>query len=209
MEGESWSVSIRDLASTFERRFRRVEVQLQMPGRHNVLNALAAAALAYENGLSAEQISAGLDSFPVCIAAGSGLACGQWRDGDRRLRPPSDGGDGRFGGVRRMFPTARVCASFSPHQASRTARLLDELAASLQNADKVLVAEIFGPARAIPNRGRSGGQSRPAGRRPWRRGVARPYCRRDRPNSGSPIGPRRRNGYARGWRCGENKWKVT
>ena len=32
---------------------------------------------------------------------------------------------------------------FQPHQASRTEVLLDELAESLQNADRVVVAEIF------------------------------------------------------------------
>ena len=35
-----------------------------MPGRHNVLNALAAAALAHESGVPAEQIAAGLEQFP-------------------------------------------------------------------------------------------------------------------------------------------------
>jgi UDP-N-acetylmuramate--alanine ligase len=42
---------------------------------------------------------------------------------------------------------------FQPHQASRTARLLDELAASLQNADKVLVAEIFRAREGDPQPG--------------------------------------------------------
>ena len=42
---------------------------------------------------------------------------------------------------------------FQPHQASRTARLLDEFAASLQNADKVLVAEIFRAREGDPQPG--------------------------------------------------------
>jgi UDP-N-acetylmuramate--alanine ligase len=36
-----------------------------------------------------------------------------------------------------------VWCVFQPHQASRTAHLLDELATSLQNADNLVVAEIF------------------------------------------------------------------
>ena len=52
-----------------------------------------------------------------------------------------------------MFPHARVWCVFQPHQASRTARLLDELAASLQNADKVLVAEIFRAREGDPQPG--------------------------------------------------------
>jgi UDP-N-acetylmuramate-alanine ligase len=45
--------------------------------------------------------------------------------------------------VRQMYPGRRVWCVFQPHQASRTARLLDELAVSLQNADRIAVAEIF------------------------------------------------------------------
>jgi UDP-N-acetylmuramate--alanine ligase len=45
--------------------------------------------------------------------------------------------------VRKMFPERRIVCVFQPHQASRTRGLLDELAASLHNADKAYVAEIF------------------------------------------------------------------
>ena len=40
-----------------------------------------------------------------------------------------------------------------PHQVSRTERLLDELAESLQNADRVLVAEIFRAREGRPRLG--------------------------------------------------------
>jgi UDP-N-acetylmuramate--alanine ligase len=42
-----------------------------------------------------------------------------------------------------MHPDRRVFCVFQPHQVSRTEHLLDELAASLQNADYVLVADVF------------------------------------------------------------------
>jgi UDP-N-acetylmuramate--alanine ligase len=45
-----------------------------------------------------------------------------------------------------MYPARRVCCVFEPHQASRTARLLDEFARSLHNADKIVVTQIV-PAR--------------------------------------------------------------
>ncbi len=48
-----------------------------------------------------------------------------------------------LGTLRRMFPGRQVWCVFQPHQVSRTERLLDELAQSLQNADRVLVAEIL------------------------------------------------------------------
>jgi UDP-N-acetylmuramate--alanine ligase len=127
-------------------------VELGVPGRHNVLNALAAAALASAVGAAPEQIGAGL---------------GRFRGLQRRLEVL-----GNFGGVvviddyahhptevsaslaavREMYPCRPLCCVFQPHQVSRTERLLDELAESLQNVERVVVAEIFrareGPVRA-------------------------------------------------------------
>jgi len=117
-------------------------VSLQVPGRHNVLNALAAAALAAESGVAAERIAEAL---------------GRFRGLHRRLETL-----GTFGGVlllddyahhptevaaslgtvRQMAPGRRLWCVFQPHQVSRTEHLLGELAESLQNADRVLVAEI-------------------------------------------------------------------
>ena len=55
--------------------------------------------------------------------------------------------------VGEMYPGRRVWCVFQPHQASRTAHLLDELAASLQNADRVFVAEIFRAREPSPRPG--------------------------------------------------------
>ena len=124
-----------------------------MPGEHNVLNALAAAALAYENGVSADQISAGLAEFPGLHRRLELL--GTWHGAtliDDYAHHPTEV-TAALTTVRRMFPRARVWCVFQPHQASRTARLLDELAASLQNADKVMVAEIFRAREGDPQPG--------------------------------------------------------
>jgi UDP-N-acetylmuramate--alanine ligase len=137
------------------RRFGRrlCEVQLPMPGEHNVLNALAAAALAYANGVSPEQISTGLESFPGLHRRLERLA--PWRGVtliDDYAHHPTEVA-AALAAVRLMAPHARVWCVFQPHQASRTARLLDQLAASLQNADKVLVAEIFRAREGDPQPG--------------------------------------------------------
>jgi len=119
------------------------EVQLQAPGRHNAENALAAAALAGEFGVPAGAIATGLARF-------SGLA--------RRLEPLGEldgmlylddyahhptAVSAALSTIRAMCPGRRVWCVFQPHQASRTRRLLDELAASLQNAEIVAVADVF------------------------------------------------------------------
>ena len=118
-----------------------------------MLNALAAAALAYRNGISADQISAGLATFPGLHRRLELL--GTWHGAtliDDYAHHPTEV-TAALTTVRRMFPHARVWCVFQPHQASRTARLLDELAASLQNADKVLVAEIFRAREGDPQPG--------------------------------------------------------
>ena len=137
------------------RRFGRplCEVRLPVPGEHNVLNALAAAALAYENGVTGDQISAGLGSFPGLHRRLELL--GTWRGAtlfDDYAHHPTEVA-AALAAVRQMFPHSRVWCIFQPHQASRTRRLFNELAASLQNADKVWVAEIFRAREGDPQPG--------------------------------------------------------
>lgn len=118
-------------------------VMLQVPGRHQVLNALAAFALAWENGVSAERIEAGLAGFRGLRRRLELL--GTWRGitlVDDYAHHPTEV-TAALQAVRTMYPGRRLWCIFQPHQVSRTAHLLDELAASLENADKVVVAEIF------------------------------------------------------------------
>lgn len=120
-----------------------VECRLQVPGRHNMFNALAAAATAAEFGVPAEAIARGLAHF-------RGLS--------RRLETIRSENDichlddyahhptevaATLAAIREMHPSGRLWCVFQPHQVSRTEHLLDELAASLQNADKVVVADVF------------------------------------------------------------------
>jgi len=141
-------------AFTLERRGRALaEVALRVPGRHNALNALAAAALAWHEGVSPGAIAAGLAGF-------RGLKRrlehrGAWRGVellDDYAHHPTEIA-AALDAVRRMFPRRRLWCVFQPHQASRTAHLLDGLAETLQNADTVLVADIFRAREAPPQPG--------------------------------------------------------
>ena len=119
------------------------QIQLAVPARHNVVNALAAAAAASHAGAEWPAIQAGLESF---------------RGLNRRLEVVVDSPElaiiddfahlpteiaGGLAALRDCYPGRRLWCVFQPHQASRTAHLLDELAESLQNADRVIVADIF------------------------------------------------------------------
>jgi UDP-N-acetylmuramate--alanine ligase len=118
------------------------DVKLQVPGRHNVTNALAAAALASHCGACASSIRAGLERF-------AGL--------ERRLQVIAERDEiaivddyahhptavaATLATVRQMFPGRRMWCVFEPHQASRLRNLLQEFAHSLQNADKIMVTEV-------------------------------------------------------------------
>jgi len=108
-------------------------VRLLMPGRHNMLNALAAAALARHQGVEPAQMARSLGRFRglrrrlECVGTRAGIT----RIDDFAHHPTEL--DAALGTVRQMYPHQRVFCVFQPHQASRTARLLDELAASLHN----------------------------------------------------------------------------
>jgi UDP-N-acetylmuramate--alanine ligase len=128
-------------------------VQLGVPGRHNVLDALAAAAAAHHAGASWQAICAGLEAFAglhrrlETIVDGPRLAVV-----DDFAHLPAEVAAG-LAAVRLRYPRRRVWCVFQPHQVSRTTHLLDELADSLQNADKIIVADIF---RAREGAGRPG-----------------------------------------------------
>jgi UDP-N-acetylmuramate--alanine ligase len=123
-------------------------IQLRIPGRHNVLNALAASALAVQAGAGGAAIVRGLSGF-------AGLErrlerVGLWRESawyDDYAHHPTEV-SATLATVRQMFPNRRIWCIFQPHQLSRTRRLLDEFAGSLQNADHVAIAEVFSAREA-------------------------------------------------------------
>jgi UDP-N-acetylmuramate--alanine ligase len=126
---------------------------LRVQGAHNVANALAAAALAWENGVGPELIVRGLERFAGLRRRLEWRGC--WRGVtllDDYAHHPTEV-SATLRAVREMYPGRRVWCVFQPHQASRTAHLLDELAASLQNADRVFVAEIFRAREPSPRPG--------------------------------------------------------
>ncbi len=145
-------------------------VELSVLGRHNVFNALAAAALVADCHVPPpEKTNAGRSNCSLLPAPCSLIAgLSQFRGLRRRLEPLGTAGGVSFWDdyahhpseisttlqtIREVEPDARVCCLFQPHQALRTARLLDELALSLQNAERVLIADIFRAREGPPQPG--------------------------------------------------------
>jgi UDP-N-acetylmuramate--alanine ligase len=135
------------------RNLHLARINLAVYGRHNVLNALAAAAMSSINGCPSEAIAAGLANFRglrrrmECIYHANDLAI--WDDYAHHPTEIS----ATLAAIREISPDSRVWCLFQPHQVSRTARLLDELALSLQNAERVLIADIFRAREGPPKAG--------------------------------------------------------
>ncbi len=118
-------------------------ISIHVPGRHNVLNAVAASAAALAAGAKVEDINKGLSTFFGAIRRFEKLAeIGGITVVDDYAHHPAE--------VEATLKTAkgmsfkRVWAVHQPFTYSRTATLLNEFAAALSIADKTVLTEIMG-----------------------------------------------------------------
>ena len=117
-------------------------LELQVGGQHNVLNALAAASVAYVLGLPGTAVERGLADF---TGAGrrfehKGSFNGAEIYDDYAHHP------GELHALLTMAHSLgykRVVAAFQPHTYTRTKALFDDFVRELQRADKVVLAEIY------------------------------------------------------------------
>ncbi|MBR4224973.1 MAG: UDP-N-acetylmuramate--L-alanine ligase, partial [Oscillospiraceae bacterium] len=118
-------------------------VSLEIPGIHNVLNAVAASAAAYMSGASAEEIREGLSVF-----RGAGRRFDKYGEVngitvcDDYGHHPTELSVTLKAAMEMGFKT--VWAVFQPFTFSRTALLLDEFAEALSIPDKCIITAIMG-----------------------------------------------------------------
>lgn len=119
-----------------------VEIKLSVAGKHNVYNALAAAAAALELGISPKCIAAGLAKF---TGAGRRFEYkGEYNGAkiyDDYAHHPSEV-TATLTAVKQMGYKRVICA-FQPHTYTRTAALKDDFIKALSLADKVILADIY------------------------------------------------------------------
>jgi UDP-N-acetylmuramate--alanine ligase len=118
-------------------------VQLGVPGRHNVGNALAAISVAHRLGVDPEDAARAVASFrgvrrrfDMLRARGDVLVVDDYAHHPTALQAV-------IRATRERFPTRRVVALFEPHQANRTHHMFEEFAQALAEADRVVVGDIF------------------------------------------------------------------
>jgi len=130
------------------------KVTLNVPGKHNVLNSLAAAAIGFEMGLSAKTIIAGIGSyggvrrrFEIKGIAGDVMVVDDYAHHPTEVSATLQAARGGW--------NRRIIAVFQPHLFSRTKSFYKEFAAAFMDSDVLIVTDIY-PAREKPIKGVTG-----------------------------------------------------
>jgi len=127
---------------------RDLDITLNLAGMHNVLNALAAIAVALEVGVSDEAIVAALAEFEGVgrrfqrygeIALPGGGTCTLIDDyGHHPVEMAAT-----LAAVRGAFPGRRLLLAFQPHRYTRTRDLFEDFVRVLCSVDALVLAEIY------------------------------------------------------------------
>src|SRR5262245_30798268 len=119
------------------------ELRLRVPGRHNLLNALAAIAVGLEVGVPFARIASALDEFKGAERRFQlrGEANGVMVVDDYGHHPTEIAA---VIAAARAGIGRRVVIVFQPHRYSRTAQLLHEFGIALNAADEVVLTDIYG-----------------------------------------------------------------
>ncbi|MGI9290368.1 MAG: UDP-N-acetylmuramate--L-alanine ligase, partial [Gammaproteobacteria bacterium] len=124
-----------------------LRLTLGFPGHHNVLNALAAVAVAYELDLNDAALQTALEGFEGIDRRLQVISEEQTRAG--RVLFVDDYGHhpteiaATLGAVRQAWPDRRHVVIFQPHRYTRTRDLLDDFAEVLAGVDRLLVTEVY------------------------------------------------------------------
>ena len=130
-----------------------LDVTLNMAGRHNVLNALAAIAVAHELGVDDVAIGRALKNFQgiarrfqvhgsIATAAGKMLLIDDYGHHPNEIEQV-------LAAVRGGWAGRRLVLIFQPHRYTRTRDLLDDFARVLSEADVLLVLDVYAAGESV------------------------------------------------------------
>jgi UDP-N-acetylmuramate--alanine ligase len=136
-----------------------LSIRLNLPGTHNVLNALAAICVATELQVSETAIQRALANFQgidrrlqqngeVQTAAGRVTLLDDYGHHPTELAATLEA-------IRQGWPQRRIVLAFQPHRYSRTRDLLDDFARVLAGVDALIILEVY-PAGEAPIAGADG-----------------------------------------------------
>ncbi len=122
-------------------------IVVNMPGIHNVLNALSVIALALECDGQIEDIARGLAKFH-----GVGRRCQHYPEfkiSDKSVLLVDDYGHhpvelkATLNALRGAYPDKRMVLIFQPHRYTRTRDLFDDFVSVLSNVDQLIITEVY------------------------------------------------------------------
>jgi UDP-N-acetylmuramate--alanine ligase len=125
------------------------KITLRIPGNHNIINALGAAAAAEKLGIPVETVVSGLESFTgtgrrfeILGEKNNILVIDDYAHHPTEVRATLDA-------TRRAYPNRRILAVYQPHLPSRTRDFLEEFAtvfathSTNNKADRLYLTEIY------------------------------------------------------------------
>ncbi len=129
------------------------EFKLTLPGRHNVLNALAAIAVAYKLGLSIQSVSTALADFQGISRRFQSL--GMVQIGSHSVEVVDDYAHhpaelaATLQASRDCWPDRRLVVVFQPHRFSRTRDLFDDFVQVLAGVEHLIISEVYPAGEVI------------------------------------------------------------
>ena len=158
----AFNLRIEDDSQYFDANFKEImpgqvyeyelkDIQLQLPGKHNVENAIAAIVVASSLGAKPEKIKAAIKDFKGVKRRYDLHAKGKYVYIDDYAHHPEEI-KATIEATKQLFPEKKITVVFQPHLYSRTRDFAAEFGDSLSLADEVLLLDIY-PAREIPIQG--------------------------------------------------------
>ena len=146
IENGAYIFNVKTPTETFE------NIKIFIPGKHNVLNAVAALAMANSFGISIQVIAKALLTFKGIkrrfsykINTENLVLIDDYAHHPTEINAVVDS-------VREMYPKQNVLGVFQPHLYSRTRDFVADFAQSLSRFDELILLDIY-PARELPIKG--------------------------------------------------------
>jgi UDP-N-acetylmuramate--alanine ligase len=124
-----------------------LDIELNLTGKHNVLNATAAIGIAWELGVSRQAIGEALSEFSGIgrrgqISENLAVANGRIMHIDDYAHHPNEIA-ATLAGIRAAWPDKRLAVLFQPHRYTRTRDLFEDFTQVLSAVDQLILLDVY------------------------------------------------------------------
>lgn len=132
---------------------KSVDIEINMPGKHNVLNAAAAVAVGFDEGIEAKAIVQGLADFKGVgrrfqvygeypVKDGKATLVDDYGHHPTEIRATIDA-------ARQSFADSRLVMIYQPHRYSRTKDLYDDFVEELNDVDVLILLDVYSAGEPV------------------------------------------------------------